>query len=227
MKKIILFLMLVLCWSLFSISNSEFVLNVVQEYPVHEFDGQVAIQFDSEYELLLKNNNDRDCSARIWIDGSLVSEFGDFIIGSDSELNLERFVSESMSEGKRFKFVSLDHPEVDDPSRAENGLVKVEFRLEKKCEYYIAPPEFNYEEGDYFFEWDKYYELNMDCSGASNITYSTAVNVSATNYTVDVCSNTSAGATIGGSQSNQAFIYRNIDVEDQCVVLTLRIAGIK
>lgn len=217
MKKLVLFLLIVLCYSLFSISNSEFVLNIIQEYPVREFDGQVAIQFDTEYELLLKNNNERDCSARIWIDGSLVSELGDFIINAGDELELERFVSESLQEGKRFKFVPLDHPEVDDPSREENGIVKVEFRLSKKYEY-IAP--------EYYLEWD-YIPYNLEIIDCSGNVMSGNFNVSATNYTIDGCSNTSTGATIGGSKSNQTFYYQSFDAEDEYVTLELRIIGIK
>ena len=191
MKKLTLFLIIILCFSLFSISDSEFVLNIMQEYPVREFDNKVAIHFDTEYELLLKNNNERDCSARIWIDGSLVSELGDFIIRAGDELNLERFVSESLREGKRFKFVPLSHPEVDDPSREENGIVKVEFRLAKKYEHIV--PEYKFPSG----------------------------------HTLTCVCDTQAGATIGGSESNQTFYYQSFDAEEEFITLELRIVGIK
>ena len=227
-----LLMMAIMFTMLFAVSESNFVLNVTQEkYPVREFDNQVAIDFDSEYELLLKNNNERDCTARIWIDGSLVSQLGDFIVYAGDELNLERFVSESMQEGKRFKFVPLDNPEVDDPSREENGIVKVGFRLEKEREVFIVP---SFEFDDIKLPW--YYYTDPDSMsfylpfrGSTSI--NTEGNMLMDSYgNITTSSNfvnsTSAGATIGGGKSNQSFSYRDIDIEDQCVILTLKIVGI-
>jgi len=105
------------------------------ENPVKEIDGVAVIPFGSEYKILLKNNNNRKAVAKITIDGAPISSFGDLVINTNSEIILERFITKSLDKGERFKFVPLDHPDVDDPSRIENGIIKVEFRLAKKQEY--------------------------------------------------------------------------------------------
>ena len=200
MKKLFLIMIMLFSW-LFAISENSFVLNIINnENPLKEIDGLVVMQFDSEYELLIKNENNRDCTAKIWIDGTLVSSFSDFIIRAGDEFNLERFVTESMDEGQRFKFVPLDNPEVDDPYRVENGVVKVEFRLEKQ--YIIIMPEPSY----------PYWLID----GSTTTLTSNSIN----------CSSSAAGATIGGSDSDQSFAYSSIDLEDETTILELKIRGI-
>ena len=222
--KTTLLTMLLMFTVVFGVSNENLVLNVVVDnQPVREIDEKVVVDFNTEYSLLLKNNNNRDCTARIWIDGSLVSSFGDFIVEGNSQLELERFVTESMSEGRRFKFVPLDHPDVDDPSRCENGIVKVEFRLEKR--YIMITPQEPYNPiYPWHFEYDGNIiipngELNFDTSGST-----TLVNVSGS-IDVSVTSST-AGATIAGSNSSQLFTYKHINVEDTPIILYLKIEGI-
>lgn len=217
MKKVFL-LMLIFTVVILAVNKENFVLNVFNdEYPVKEIDGKVTIPFDSEYCLFLRNGNDRDCTAKIWIDGALVSNFRDFIIEANSELNLERFVTESMQEGKRFKFVLLDNPEVDDPERKENGIVKVEFRLEKQYKY-IAP---DFRILEYKNIWQSNGNINttLEFDGNSGWSRDSNINCSVT------CSS-SSGATIAGSESKQSFHYANIDVENEPTILTLKIMGI-
>ncbi len=87
----------------------------------------------------------------ITIDGANVSQLGDLIIPANGEVDLERFIDVSLTEGQRFKFVSLEDLDVDDPSREENGQIIAEFRLEKESigsyiiEFgYDAPPGYWY-----------------------------------------------------------------------------------
>jgi hypothetical protein len=116
--------------------RDKFVLSVIHDgHPVHETGHgirEVAIPFNSEYKVRLKNKHSRSCTARLFIDGRKVSELGDFIIGGGGTIDLERFVDRSMLEGQRFKFVSLDHGDVADPTSSDNGIIKVEFRLSKQ-----------------------------------------------------------------------------------------------
>jgi len=214
-KRIGLIFALLISISLFGISENDFVLNVVNENGfVKEIDNIVVIPFESEYKLLIKNNNNRDCTAKIWIDGALVSNFGDFIIRDGEELNLERFVTESMKEGKKFKFVTLDNPEVDDPLRKDNGMIKVEFRLEKQ-QVYIVPKN----------EVIPWYlrTYTMPCSGSVTTILDCSSDMLTTSTNVSCVS---PGATIGGSSSGQSFYYANLDVEDKTTVLELRMQGI-
>lgn len=213
MKNMIAVLVFFLALNVQAVSEKGFVLNVLQNNEaVREIveDGKlrVAIPFDVEYKLRLKNVNARRCTARIKIDGTLVSKLGDVVLNANGCLDLERFIDASLAEGKRFKFVSLDNPKVDDPSREENGLVEVEFRLEKTGQIQIIeqPPIL------FFQLWP------------TGIIYSinNTFNCSAT-----PCSVTLPGATIEGSQSMQSFSKVNLEMEDDCVVLKLWLCGIK
>ena len=126
--------------------KDKFVLSVIHDgSPVKETGRrskkEVAIPFGSEYRIRLKNKNSRSCTARVFIDGRRVSELGDFIIYDGGTVDLERFVDRSLDNGKRFKFVSLDHEDVDDPTSSDNGIIKVEFRLAKQFDgIKILPP---------------------------------------------------------------------------------------
>ena len=117
--------------------SNKFVLSIIHDgYPIKESgsysDKRIALPFDSEYKIRLKNKNDKSCTARVFIDDKQVSKLGDFIIQSNGTIDLERFVDSSLERGKKFKFVSLDHPDVDDPTSSENGIIKVEFRLARR-----------------------------------------------------------------------------------------------
>ncbi|HUX54262.1 MAG TPA: hypothetical protein VMV56_07605 [Williamwhitmania sp.] len=220
--------LILLSVNLLAISKNDFIVNVSNENGfVKEIDNQVVVPFKSEYELLLKNNHDRKCTAKVWIDGALVSNFGDFIIDANSELNLERFVTESMQDGKKFQFVTLDNPEVDDPSRKENGLIKVEFRLEKVAQKIQAQPMPEYHFPIHDFEWNDNNNMMLNGEIVTLDCYSTCPLITDCSSNVN-CSNTSAqsGATIGGSQSDQLFTYSNIDVENDVTIIELKIKGI-
>lgn len=218
--------------------KDKFILSIIHDgYPVKESGNRgskvVAIPFGSEYKIRLKNKNDRDCTARITIDGTSVSNFGDIIVGAGATVDLERFITNSMSNGKRFKFVALDHPDVDDPTSLDNGIIRVEFRLAKKKDIKIdwdwrhyVQPQYPFKEnndgmwyvGDALDGPSSFGRGGMKCS---DVTYN-SVSYCSTNV-----SNTQPGATIEGKNSNQSFTYSNLDVELQATVLQLKIVGIK
>jgi len=248
MKRLI-FIIIALLWVSCGIAHAaiqqDFTLTVLKDSnPVREFNGEVAIPFDTEYKLRLKNGNHRRCSATVWIDGAKVSEMGNFIIDGNDLLDLERFLDRSLTEGKRFKFVPLDHPDVDDPTRAENGNIKVEFRLEKLAK--IMPKDWYYKDLRSPFTLELEWEPTIDMSEVdlyvddgsltiTNGTTSTTVNILSFNHdllintgmsTTTLCSSTSAGATIPGSHSNQSFYKVDFDGEDEVVVVELRMVGI-
>ena len=208
--------------SVFAIGRDGFVVNVVQHKEIiKEFSHEVAIPFNSEYEIRLKNTHDRRATARVYIDGVKVSALGDFVIPPKADIDLERFLDRSLTEGKRFKFVPLSHPEVNDPYSSENGIIKVEFRMEKKLPELILSPQY-YER----YPWGlSNNTLPVEGSTTLGLTETSTL----TSFTSDSfnASNTacSAGATIGGSMSDQTFSRIHFDVEDEAVVLTLRMVG--
>ncbi len=221
MKKL-LFLICVLLTVAFATSKDNFVLNILKDdNPVREIDGIAVVPFDSEYEILIKNDNNRRCTAKVTIDGTDISSLGDFIISANGALNLERFVTESLTECKRFKFVPLDNPAVDDPTRKENGIVRVELKLEKKYIYprIIYPVE--YPNCDSMLYWDWETSSNIPCDGVNGLDFIWD------NCKITLCSASMPGATIAGSESNQRFYEADFNAEDKTVVLELKLMGIE
>jgi len=230
--------------------KDKFVLSVLHDgHPVREFGNwsnkKVALPFDSEYKIRLKNKNDRGCTARVFIDGKQVSKLGDFIINANGTIDLERFVDSSLERGKKFKFVTLNHPDVDDPTSSDNGIINVEFRLarqENGIKVNMGP--ITWEPWD----WDKYkwpgFTSDPLYYGSGGFVYCSDTRtdgpVSAScccdslvsdDAGIDKgvpCNNVEDGATIEGSRSNQSFVYSNLDVEYfPTTILQLKMVGIK
>jgi len=238
--RIIVLLALAVAWTVcaHAATQEDFTLTILKDSnPMREFNGEVAIPFDTEYKLRLKNSNHRRCSATVWIDGAKVSEMGNFIIDGNDLLDLERFLDRSLTEGKRFRFVPLDHPDVDDPNRAENGLIKVEFRLEKLAK--IMPKDFYYKDlrNPFTLELDTTLDMSSDLSddmiltitGTGTLTMTVNSLTPNDSWVTDastLCSATSAGATIPGSHSSQSFYKVDFEAGDEVVVVELRMVGI-
>jgi len=226
--------------------KDKFVLSIIHDgHPMRESgswsEKGVALPFDSEYKVRLKNKNDRSCTARVFIDDKQVSKLGDFIINANGTIDLERFVGSSLESGKRFKFVPLDHPDVDDPTSSDNGIIKVEFRLARKengikikTDPIVWKP----------WDWDVVYPnceprftADPPYDGTAGFVYSNAtrtdgpVSVSyccSDNFVSDGAKNVEGGATVEGRRSNQSFIYSDLDVENfPTTILQLKIVGIK
>jgi len=220
--------------------KDKFVLSIIHDgHPVketgHRGNKEVAIPFDSEYKIRLKNKNDRSCTARIFIDGKKVSQLGDVIVSAGGNVDLERYVDRSLEKGKKFKFVALDHPDVDDPTSSSNGIIKVEFRKAKHQNgVKILYPYKGINYGDWEYRdpitWN-YTDPNNTTfsSGSSKTRGSVTHSCYSSNRMGDVCqsANDSQGATVEGSQSNQGFTYSNLEVEDYAVTLELKIVGVE
>ncbi len=223
--------------------REKFILSVIHDgHPIKESgrrdSRQVAIPFGSEYKLRLKNKNDRSCTANITVDGTPVSNFGDIIVNAGGTMDLERFITGSMSSGKRFKFVDLDHPDVDDPTKSENGIVRVEFHLARqkngiKIQPNIVRPS---KTPPYHPPWDdgptwidgtstgrRDGSLKGMKSSEATVMYCASNYVGMRSSSAD----TEAGATIEGGRSNQSFTYSSLDVESHTTVLELKIVGIR
>jgi len=227
--------------------KDKFVLSIIHGgHPVketgHKGNKEIAIPFDSEYKVRLKNKNDRSCTARVFIDDKRVSQLGDVIISAGGTVDLERYIDRSLDEGKRFKFVPLDHSDVDDPTSSSNGIIKVEFRKAKHQNGIKINPDFDWHEP---IVWPpKYKEDNNgpqwvytdDKTTAGKYPQDATVYYSNSNMVqsdVNCCASltksssfVSPGATVEGSKSNQRFTYSDLEVEDHAIVLKLKIVGI-
>jgi hypothetical protein len=227
--------------------KDKFVLSVIHDgHPVketgHKGNREVAIPFDSEYKIRLKNKNDRSCTARVFIDGKKVSQLGDVIINAGGTIDLERYIDRSLERGKRFKFVSLDNPDVDDPTSSSNGIIKVEFRKAKHQngikidfdwrDFVWMPP---YKEDNNGPQWvytddkttaGKYPQEGTVYYSSSNVVNGNTMKCSSGFGSLST-SCALPGATVEGSKSNQQFTYSNLEVEDYAVILKLKMVGLE
>ena len=237
--------------------KDKFVLSVIHDgHPVKEtgrsWCREVAIPFDSEYKIRLKNKNDRSCTARVFIDGKKVSQLGDVIVTAGSTIDLERYINCSLDQGKRFKFVPLDDPYVDDPTSLSNGIIKVEFRKAKHqndikidCGWNPSFPTHTYKEDNNGPQWTYSGgdgEGTAGAMGDGNVVNDTVMYSSSNNVKsfenggeVKCCAGSefqsrsfaAPGATVEGGKSNQQFSYSSLEVEDHVVTLKLKIVGIE
>jgi len=224
--------------------KDKFILSIIHDgYPVREFgereNKRVALPFNSEYKIRLKNKNNKGCTAKVFIDDKQVSKLGDLIINANGTIDLERFIDGSLDSGKKFKFVPLDHPDVDDPTSSENGIIRVEFRLAKRengikinVEPFTYKP-WNWDDWQFtkpynpwsgstgdFIVYNSGFHSDGSHDGSVQMSFSS-------NFISDNMNSLEDGATIEGGRSNQSFIYSNLDVEDFATILQLKIVGIK
>jgi len=186
------------------------------------------LEFDSEYKIRLKNTTGAPALASIIIDGTPISTAGDFIINHGDTVDVERFV-DSLSVGKKFKFVRKDHAEIQDPTVSELGLVEVMF----------TPARYKYG-----LSWDVLGTLNNpgtlkrphytigptmwssgDAAYTNNMTHRS--DVISTDYigVIEGC-NTSVGGTVGGSESAQKFTTTsNYEANGTTETIKIRLRG--
>jgi hypothetical protein len=113
----------------------------------------VFLPFNSEYLILLKNQHKRRAVVQVEIDGQDVAPGYKLVLQSGGELDLERWMLDGDREhGRRFKFVSKDHPAVDTPEFGGNGSVRVTWQFEKEPEKPLPAPIVIHE----YHDWDWY-----------------------------------------------------------------------
>ncbi len=142
----------------------------------------------------------------------------------------------SLEHGKRFKFVSINDPAVNDPHSNSNGVVEVKIRAEKgknfiglkPLEPWIKkwPPIFDDVET---YTSEKKHTVEMK-SQHFNLFYPTSDSNSLSNincqYVSCFSNDFSPGATVEGERSGQKFEYVNgFDLEDAETVLRLKLVG--
>jgi hypothetical protein len=90
----------------------------------NESNSIIYIPWDSEYRLNFKMPDFKRRRLELYIDGTLVTK--DLIVSNGTFL--ERFIDSD----KRFKFVSLNHPSVTDPTASDISLIKAILYKEKE-----------------------------------------------------------------------------------------------
>jgi hypothetical protein len=128
--------------------QKDFVVSVILNgKPVREFNESglrtCRIPFNSEYRLRIKSKTWKRALVSITIDGTDVLTGGKQIVLSPYQsVELERFVDD-LTEGRKFKFISVEQGaatgEVQDPTSAENGLIRVQVYPEVEVQATIAP----------------------------------------------------------------------------------------
>jgi hypothetical protein len=196
--------------------------------PLRESGRTVRVPFGSEYKIRLKNKNDTNCRAVVTIDGTPVSQMGDFVISPGGTLDLERFVTESLDKGKKFKFVSVKDSKVQDPTNSENGIIRVEFYRAQNGPLFIRQ--------DWTWHYPPYVPprtLDDDDGGGtvkegrSRTYYSdNTAGVYACNVSQSLSNDTPVdkGATIEGGDSHQSFqIVTDFQTESTPVIIELEL----
>lgn len=217
------------------------VLRRTDNVPVREVDGKVHLPFETEYNIRLRNRNSWECVCELWLDGRKVMLDGRFVVPANGYLDVERFVEESLKEGKRFKFVPLTDKKVNDPGEPENGWIEARFyRVRSPIIYDIHTPERRKEwrQGLPRRRSNESYPY-WPVIGNSTITPYTTLGVDNSTVKINDATFTTshsfagipisskAGATVEGSQSDQEFVTVSKDVDESSwTVIRLKIEGI-
>jgi hypothetical protein len=102
--------------------------NILREYA-----DQVLIKYGSEYSIFIKNLNSVRASVSISIDGKNVAGNGEFVVNANSEIEIERFISNNNNEsGNKFKFIEMSGAiEEHRGIKADDGIIRIGFKYEK------------------------------------------------------------------------------------------------
>lgn len=125
-------------------TGAQFVVSIIHnDKPLREFSENgkrvCRIPFGSEYKIRIKNKSDRRALAALSIDGTDVLTGGKrVVLPAYGSVDIERFVDD-LTEGKRFKFISVEEGErtgaIQDPTSLDNGFIRVLIYPEKEPDY--------------------------------------------------------------------------------------------
>jgi len=227
--------------------SNKCILSILQNGQVldEKPNGEVLLPLNSEYQIRMRNKNNRKCAVDIYIDGEHVTTAGKVIVDSHSYVDLERYLH-SKDSGRKFKFVSLDSAEAKTEGKgtdkAKNGVIECRFYLEKEHKKELIV-EKHYHHYDYH-SYPVYIEKPIQpwpgtvwcstvggttCSNtlnnASNISYTTNTNSGSIPTMYCYCSSPVAGATVEGSKSYQSFSSSHIDLEEEYTSIKVQLKG--
>lgn len=194
--------------------------------------GRVQVPFGAEYTIRLRNKNDRNAVATIWIDGENVSGDG-WIVNAKTHHDIERRIDSPT----KFRFVSQESGEAidagknGDPSR-KNGVIEVKWQLEKPRSLVI--PRRIVTRGGRDPIWMKAIgdpyptrpSITMDASNSGQ-SVCRSMGSSMSFYEAPPQSEQSEdGCTVEGSYSSQTFTYGTLGpMEAEQTVVTLLLVG--
>lgn len=109
---------------------------------LREFDDTVYIPFGSEYSIYLKNLNSVRAMATISIDGTDATEGVNLIVPANDYIDVQRFIKDgNLKAGNKFKFIErTEKIEEHRGIKAEDGLIRVEFKFEVPITYSFTVP---------------------------------------------------------------------------------------
>lgn len=211
---------------------------------LRETGDSVTIPFGSEYSLLLKNLDSVRIQVKVSIDGKDATEGTWLIIGPNSSLELERFIRNgNLNSGNKLKFVERTQSiEKHRGIEAEDGLVRIEYKTEKKKPVLKEEVIHHTHTYDYEYWWPYTMYRRPYIYGPCRGNTTTSVDNMQANATGETLkamncvrssmvkmdsSSNDAGITVPGSQSSQQF-YRvdNFDTYEQTEVMVLRLKGV-
>jgi hypothetical protein len=174
----------------------------------------VKVPFDTEYSISLKNDDSyRRCLVNIIIDGQAVTDDG-LILRTGETVDLERFISGNLQQGKRFKFVEKSTAEADGRRpRKQDGLLLVTVQYEQPGKRMIR-----YGSKAVFAPYQSWTFDSIPLHYLNNISLTT----STTNCSMDL----SDGVTVEGSTSGQRFVEEKIgELQEPKETLVIRMMG--
>ena len=212
-------------------------------------DREVFLPFNSNYSILLKNNNNRRALAEIKIDGTNVLGSQRIIVPAHGSVDVDRFcIDGNLQEGRKFEFVKATDERVQDPTSNFNGFVQIKFWLEKEQKMpdwvmpvipvkpwnppYITP--YTWEIGDvpapvYYSETrptgiSGFSTMRKMCSFDGGTRSSTGQPVASCGSAQTFNFAEDKGATVEGGYSNQSFTEGNIgELELNYTEITLKL----
>ena len=196
---------------------------------LREFGEKVYMPFGKEYSILLKNINSQKAVVDIWIDGTKVTSSG-LVLNPNSEFELERFI-ENLNAGNRFKFIErTSKVESNRGIMLEDGLIKIEFRFEKKPVFYKP---YDYErttlrsdgsDGYYSKQVTNSYTMDAElpeCMNTSEVVCRAANNEIKTSVPLN-----DKGITVKGSISEQKFNLTTVsELESERHTIVFQLVG--
>jgi len=208
---------------------------------LRESGGEVELPFGSEYSVLLKNLNSVRAQAQISIDGAIAGPW--YVLGANESVEIERFNTTGNQErGNRFKFIErTEAVENHRGVKAEDGLVRVEFKKEKVQP--VIEVHHQYHHHYHTDCWPRPWRYDppvwyngqplmkdasptftcsargLQGSGHSQIMAMNSVSVQ------NLTRSNDAGITVPGSESNQRFSTVSNFETEQSEVLTLKLIG--
>lgn len=221
---------------------------------LRERDDIVTLPFGSEYSVMLKNLESRKAVVNVSVDGEDVLDGKSIIVAPNSELELKGFMR-GTSVRNRFRFIQKTQ-EISDHrgDRLDDGIVRVEFKYEKKVTTEIKKEErvYTYPKiwwdyrcplcGNwpctcrttwYSCDWDTCYFMNnsggsggLSCSSDDSKLFHSVNNVSFTAAESVVTPTNDEGITVKGSKTKQNFTYGYTrELEEDSSVIILRLRG--